>query len=66
MAAEKVEESAIGWDVKKKAMWVTMRHGRKRIAGVTLYVRPQHGKIRKQRRTVSTAVYENSLSQIQI
>jgi hypothetical protein len=40
MAAEKVEESASGRGVKKKAMAVTMRHSQKRVAGVTLYVRP--------------------------
>jgi hypothetical protein len=37
MAAEKVEESATGKWVKKKAMVVTMKHGRKQVAGGTLY-----------------------------
>ena len=44
MAAEKAQEFATGMGVKKKVMVVIMRRGQKRVAGVTLYVRLQHGK----------------------
>jgi hypothetical protein len=44
MVAEKIEEPASGRGVKKKALVVIMKCGQKRVAGVALYVRPQHVK----------------------
>ena len=44
MAAEKIEEPAAGKGVKKNAMVAIMRREQKWVAGVTIYVRPWHGK----------------------